>query len=1180
MAAMVLPMVSQAESRTTGSAEHDARPNILFIMADDLGYSDLSCYGQERWKTPQLDELASQGILFTSFYSASPVSSPSRAAFLTGRYPARLGIQGVFFPDSYTGIPSDEITIAELLKTAGYATGIVGKWHLGHMHQYLPLQNGFDSYFGIPYSNDMASQIFMRNNEVESFHIDQRMTVQRYTSEAIDFIDKNSDSPFFLFLSYNMMHVPIYVSPEFDGVTGKGLYADAMTELDWSVGRLIETLESKNLLDNTIVIFTSDNGPWLQEGPYGGTAETLKEGKGTDYEGGVRVPCIVYGKNIAEGKVYDDVATMMDWFPTFADLAGVRVPDNSVIDGCNLADVLNGKGKRVNSEYAYFAKNNKVTAYRSGRWKILLPDNGYRGNFWKEPVAPRDTMLIDLVSDSDESDNLWKKEKVVAKEMLEKLDSFANCFGKIPAPMVQSGNNQMKKLNADRKDIIEQAKKTGYRTAQRNYIKENAFYHKADSVLGLMKLQEKIGQMVQFSSPLNVTGPEMISSDKLQLISQGKVGSMLNVYGVENVRKYQEAAMKSRLRIPLIFGLDVVHGFRTAFPIPLAEASSFDLEAIRQSAAAAAAEATAAGLNWTFAPMVDISYDARWGRVMEGAGEDPYYGAQVAKARISGFQGQDLSDTSTLMACCKHFAAYGAPEAGKDYNSVNINSGEFANFYMPPYKASAEAGAATFMTAFSDFNNIPSTANEFLLQTLLRDTWKFSGFVVSDWGSVAELVAHRVAEDRCDAARKAAVAGVDMDMEGGCYSDFLEELVEDGIVSERAVDDAVIRILIKKFELGLFEDPFRYCDEAREARITGSEKVRQLALDMAKKSVVMLKNDGNILPKQLEDVLLVGPLSKSKKDMSGFWANESDTTMNVTLYEALKKRNIDVEYFDGYGLRDNSQKNLRKVLNAAKGKDAAIVVLGERWNESGEAKSKGLIELPESQQRIVSELSRTGVPVIAIIMGGRPLIFNEVSREADAILFSWWLGAEAGNALCDLIDGTAEPSARLPMTFPKSIAQIPIRYNFKSTGRPHDPRNSYSCGYIDMDSEPAYPFGFGLGYTSFEYGDIELLPGNGRDIHAVAVVNVTNTGYRSGSEIVQLYIRDKAASVTRPVKELKGFRKITLNPGETAEVSFEIGDEQLGFYDNDFNFIVEKGGFEIYIGGSSDIDEHTDFILE
>lgn len=572
-----------------------------------------------------------------------------------------------------------------------------------------------------------------------------------------------------------------------------------------------------------------------------------------------------------------------------------------------------------------------------------------------------------------------------------------------------------------------------------------------------MTLDEKIGQLYQCSGGGDITGPNKEKIPRIEQISQGYLGSMLNIQGIQEIRKYQDAAMKSRLKIPLVFGLDVIHGYRTGFPLPLAEAASFDLKTIEEASHWSATEAASEGINWTFAPMVDISWDARWGRVMEGAGEDPYYGAKVAKARVHGFQGNDLSATNTIMACVKHFAGYGAPIAGKEYNNVDMSLSHFANFYMLPYKAAVEAGAATVMGAFNDFNNIPSSCNEFLLRKLLKEEWNFKGFVVSDMNSVREVINHRYALNEKDAAAKAINAGMDMEMVSTCYLQYLKELINEGKVKESVLDDAVRRILEKKYELGLFEDPYRYCNQERAKQILNSASTRDASRRMAERSIVLLKNENGLLPLsgEVQRIALIGALAKSKGDMCGGWSG-ADVNKVVTLYEAMEKRGLTVNYSDGYNLENNQIVNLNQTLTAARKSDIVVVAMGERAGDTGELSSKGDISISAEQQKLVSELIKTGKPVIVLMMCGRPVIFNEVRRDAPAILCTWWLGSEAGNAICNVLWGEYNPSGKLPMTFPIHNGQIPLYYQYKSTGRP-TALGGWCAKYKDIPTEPAYP---------------------------------------------------------------------------------------------------------------------------
>lgn len=698
------------------------------------------------------------------------------------------------------------------------------------------------------------------------------------------------------------------------------------------------------------------------------------------------------------------------------------------------------------------------------------------------------------------------------------------------------------------------------------------YEQRVDSVLKLMTLDEKIGQLNQYTGNWQATGPVVEDPTKIEQIKAGKVGSMLNIKSVKHTRELQEYAMQSRLRIPLIFGLDVVHGLRTIYPIPLGEAASFDLDLMKRTAAGAAKEASAQGVHWTFAPMIDISRDARWGRVMEGAGEDTWYGCKVAQARVSGFQGDDLSDPHTIMACAKHFAAYGACIAGKDYNTVDISEQTLHEVYLPPFKAAVDAGVASFMNSFNDINGIPATGNTYIQRDLLKGSWNFNGLTVSDWGSIREMIPHGYVSDLKGAAEKAILAGCDIDMESRAYHIHLKKLVEEGTVSEGYIDDAVRRILFKKFELGLFDDPFLYCDETREKEVVLSEELKNLSREAGAKSIVLLKNDQGALPlNNPKKIAVIGSLAKSQKDMLGFWANEGIVDEVVTVYEGLKNKypESDVVYADGYDLATN-ELHLMDARNAAMQSDVVIVAVGERFENSGEAKSRADINIHPNHQLLVKELKKTDKNVVVLLMGGRPMIFNEMTPHADAILLTWWLGTEAGNAIADVLAGDYNPSGKLPMTFPAHVGQIPIYYNYKNTGRPENKEIGYSCRYQDIDFEPAYPFGYGLSYTDFLISEPVVKDSVFSLKTPLEVcVKVKNTGKYAGKETVQLYIRDLLASLTRPVKELRGFQQVELQPGEEKEINFMLTEKELGFESACKGWTVEPGLFDVMVGNSA-----------
>ena len=707
---------------------------------------------------------------------------------------------------------------------------------------------------------------------------------------------------------------------------------------------------------------------------------------------------------------------------------------------------------------------------------------------------------------------------------------------------------------------------------------------KVDSVLKLMTLDEKIGQMNQYNGPWAATGPLTGNDDLIEQVKAGKVGSLLNVTGVNRTTQLQKLAMQTRLKIPMLFGQDVIHGFRTNFPIPLAEAASWDLDAMEQSARVAAVEASAAGVHWTFAPMVDIARDPRWGRVMEGAGEDTYLGSLIAKARVKGFQGNGFGNLDALMACAKHFAAYGAAVGGRDYNSVDMSLRQFHEVYLPPFKAAADAGAATFMNSFNDLNGIPATGNKYLQRDILKGEWKFKGFVVSDWGSIGEMIQHGYAKDNYDAAFLAANAGSDMDMESRSYTQHLARLVKEGKVKMSVIDDAVRRVLRKKFEMGLFDDPFKFSNEEREKQYWNKAEHLAVARDVAKKSIVLLKNEKQLLPLsgKTRSIALIGPFVKAKSDNNGFWSYDwPDDSIRITsLWEGVQKKvdaGAKLLYAKGCNINDTSTAGFADAISAASQADVVILSIGEARDMSGEAKSRSNIHLPGVQEELVKAVMATGKPVVVLISAGRPLVFNWTADNVPAILYTWWLGTEAGNAIADVLFGDYNPSGKLPMTFPLSEGQIPIYYNHYSTGRPARDDNDkvYRSAYIDLSLYPKYPFGFGLGYSAFSYSDITLSAASFKPGQSItATVTLTNTGRYDGKETVQLYTRDITASVVRPVKELKGFQQVFLKAGESKRITFTITADDLRFYNDKLQYIFEPGDFKLFIGGNSrDIKE-------
>jgi beta-glucosidase len=699
-----------------------------------------------------------------------------------------------------------------------------------------------------------------------------------------------------------------------------------------------------------------------------------------------------------------------------------------------------------------------------------------------------------------------------------------------------------------------------------------------DGLIKKMTLDEKIGQISLFTSDWSTTGPSM-RNDYIDLIKQGKAGSVFNAFTVDFVKELQRIAVEeTRLHIPLLFGYDVIHGHRTIFPIPLGQASTWDTAMIEKAERVAAIEATAEGLNWVFAPMVDIARDPRWGRVMEGSGEDTFLGSLISAARVRGFQGESLSDNNSVIACVKHFAAYGAPQGGRDYNTVDMSERSLFEWYLPVYKAAVDAGAGSVMTSFNEIAGVPSTSNKWLLTELLRDKWKFDGFIVTDYGSINELIQHGVASDLAHATELSINAGVDMDMQGSAFLNEIAELVKSNKVSEKTIDNAVRRILIAKCKLGLFDDPYRYCDKKREAEEIMTPAFREFAREVAAKSCVLLKNENKTLPipADVKTIALIGPLADSKEDMLGFWSGAGQPDKCITLLNGLKnkvKSSVKILTVKGCNVNDDSLDEISKAVAAARNSDFIILALGENRMMSGEAASRTDISLPGIQMKLAEAVIKTGKPSVTVLFNGRPLAIPDLDKTAPAILEVWFGGTEAGNGIADVLFGDVNPSGKLTMTFPRNVGQIPIFYNSKNTGRPINPENpyeKYKSNYLDSPNTPLYPFGFGLSYTSFSYSDIKLNKESfGLSDKIIASVDVTNTGERDGEEIVQLYVRDLVGDVTRPVRELKGFKKVHLNKGETVNVTFMLSPGELSYYHQDMSFSTDPGDFELFIGTNS-----------
>ena len=722
------------------------------------------------------------------------------------------------------------------------------------------------------------------------------------------------------------------------------------------------------------------------------------------------------------------------------------------------------------------------------------------------------------------------------------------------------------------------------------------------NLLSKMTLQEKIGQLNLSTSRWEMTGPAPKNNDSqnlLENIKSGKVGAMLNVNGAEETYNAQKLAVEnSRLGIPLIFGYDVIHGYKTMFPIPLGESSSWEPEMAKLSAQVAAKEAAAAGLQWTFAPMMDVGRDARWGRVMEGCGEDPYLAGIFSVARIKGFQGDDLSKDYTVAACAKHFAGYAFSESGRDYNTVELGPYTLHNIVLPPFKAVAEAGVATFMNSFNIINGIPSTANQYLQRELLKGKWNYEGFVVSDWGSIDEISTHGAAEDLKEAALLAITAGSDMDMESNAYINYMEDLVKEGKVDEKLIDDAVRRILKIKYKLGLFEDPYKYSNKEREKELIYSRKNRDAARTVARHSMVLLKNKHQLLPlsKQMKSIAVIGPLADSKDIPLGSWRAKAVKNSAISLLEGIQSAvsaKTKINYSKGCNLtigdrsflqeltfEENDKSGFQDAIKAAQNSEVVIMALGEDCWQSGEGRSQTDIRLKGQQLDLFNAIEKVNKNIVVVLMNGRPLAIPELSENAPAILETWFGGSEAGNAIADILFGDYNPSGKLTMSFPRNVGQCPIYYNHMNTGRPTSTNNAFWSHYTDSPNTPLYPFGYGLSYTSFKYGDINSNTTSITKDETIEVsLTISNTGKYEGGEIVQLYIQDPKAKYARPVKELKRFKKVNLQSGESKNISFILKAKDFGYYSPEGEFLIESGEYHIYVGGNSQEVQKISFSL-
>ena len=701
---------------------------------------------------------------------------------------------------------------------------------------------------------------------------------------------------------------------------------------------------------------------------------------------------------------------------------------------------------------------------------------------------------------------------------------------------------------------------------------------KIDSIIKLMTLEEKLGQLNQITGTWNSGNTVRLDEEQTALLKAGKIGSFLGITGAAETGRIQRIAVEqSRLKIPVLFGLDIIHGYRTITPIPLAEASSWNPDLVEKSARMAAIEGSAAGLHWTFAPMVDIARDPRWGRIAEGSGEDPFLGSVMAAARVKGFQGNNLLVYGSLIACAKHFAAYGGAEAGRDYNTVDMSERTLREIYLPPYKAAVDAGVWTLMSSFNEIGGVPSTANHWLMTDVLRNEWGFKGLVVSDYTAVLELMNHRIAKDSTEAGIAALSAGVDIDMVSRIYADKLADAVRSKKLPEEIVNESVRRVLRVKFAYGLFDDPYRNAKPEKEKELLLTKEHRTVAREIAQQSIVLLKNKKNLLPlrKSSQAIALIGPLAgnENRRELAGAWAWAERAEDIVSVIEGIKSRlmhKIELLYDKGCEIASDSGARINQALKLAKRADVVIAVLGESQEMSGEAASKTNLDLPSMQKELLHALSKTGKPIVLVVMNGRPLTLQWEADNIPAIVEAWHLGVEAGNAIADVLFGDVNPNGKLPVSFPRNVGQIPIYYNHKSTGRPMIETEKFTSRYLDAPNSPLFPFGFGLSYTTFTYSNLKVSSSSIKKNQSVTVsVVVKNTGKRAGDEVVQLYIRDDVASVTRPVKELKGFKKMSLNAGEEKSLEFIISPDALSFYNLEMKKVIEPGTFTVFVGGNS-----------
>lgn len=708
---------------------------------------------------------------------------------------------------------------------------------------------------------------------------------------------------------------------------------------------------------------------------------------------------------------------------------------------------------------------------------------------------------------------------------------------------------------------------------------QRPYQEEIDSLMAEMTLEEKIGQLNLLSSGFTETGPTL-RDDYKDMIAEGNMGGIFNGFTVEHTRELQRIAVEeTRLGIPLIFGFDVIHGYRTIFPVPIGETATWEPDLIKEASKVAAEEAAAAGVHWTFAPMLDVSPDPRWGRIVESAGEDPFLNEIFGKARVKGFEGDDLKDLNTILSTAKHYIGYGEAEGGRDYNTVDISERTLREIHLPPFRAALDAGAGTVMTAFNEYDGVPATGSQFLFNDILRDELGFEGFVVTDYTAIPEMIKHGVAADEAEAAELAMNANVDMDMQSINYVDELPGLIEEGKISEEQVDQAVERILRKKFKLGLFDDPYRYSDYDREEETIMRDDFLELALDVSKRSIVLMKNEDQTLPLSREDVndiAVIGPLADNQYDLLGSWSAAGEHEDNITLLEGIRnnvEEHTNISYAEGTELEfeDYTKDGIEEAVDIAEDADVAVVAVGEGRHMSGEAASRVSLDLPGAQEDLLKAVHETGTPVVMVLMSGRPMTINWAEENVPAIMNSWFLGTKAGEAIAQVMFGDYNPAGKLPVTYPRHTGMSPYYYNHKNTGRPMDPDERYTSKYIDEENSPLYPFGFGLSYTTFGYDNMQLSTDEISTNGSLEVsVEITNTGDYTGEEVVQLYTRKMVASATQPVKELRDFDKIELDPGETQTVSFDLDAEQLYYYDKNMEYGLEPGEVRVFVGTDSE----------